>query len=91
MRKNIETQQNLDLQQAKVDQTKASIAADEAAIETAQTNLDYTNIVASTSGPHGRAHGRSRQHRACQRSGAIAILTQTEPIDRIVHAAGANA
>ncbi|HEY3793075.1 MAG TPA: efflux RND transporter periplasmic adaptor subunit, partial [Bradyrhizobium sp.] len=44
--KNVETQQNVDLQQAKVDQTKASIAADDAAIETAQTNLDYTNIVA---------------------------------------------
>src|SRR5580698_11338445 len=36
--KNVETQQNLDLQQAKVDQTKASIDADVATIETAQTN-----------------------------------------------------
>src|SRR5580693_3775506 len=37
--RNAETQQNVDLQQAKVDQTKAAIDADVAAIETAQTNL----------------------------------------------------
>jgi multidrug efflux system membrane fusion protein len=36
-----------------VDQLKASIAADEAAIETAQTQLDYTNIVAPIGGRIG--------------------------------------
>jgi len=41
--KSFETQQNVDLQQAKVDQSR-SIAADDAAIETAQTQLDYTII-----------------------------------------------
>ncbi|MFZ0069987.1 MAG: efflux RND transporter periplasmic adaptor subunit, partial [Xanthobacteraceae bacterium] len=39
-----DTQQNIDQQQAKVDTAAAAIAADEAAIETAQTQLDYTNI-----------------------------------------------
>ena len=51
--KNAETQQDLDLQQAKVDQNKASIDADDAAIETAQTNLDKTDIVATNDGRMG--------------------------------------
>jgi multidrug efflux system membrane fusion protein len=37
--KNFETQQNVDLQQAKVDHFKASIDADQGAIEAAQTQL----------------------------------------------------
>src|SRR5215469_12203231 len=41
--KSFETQQNVDTQQAKVDQLIASIEADQAAIESAQTQLDYTN------------------------------------------------
>jgi multidrug efflux system membrane fusion protein len=51
--KNYQSQQIVDQQQAKVDQLKASIAADEAAIETAQTQLDYTNIVAPIGGRIG--------------------------------------
>src|SRR5262245_52968341 len=51
--KSFETQQNVDQQQAKVDQATAAIAADEAAIETAQTNLDYTNITAPSDGRVG--------------------------------------
>ena len=51
--KNYQSQQVVDQQQAKVDQLKASIAADQAAIETAQTQLDYTNIVAPIGGRIG--------------------------------------
>jgi len=51
--KSFETQQNVDLQQAKVDQLKASIAADEAAMESAQTQLDYATIVAPSDGRVG--------------------------------------
>ncbi|HTC02668.1 MAG TPA: efflux RND transporter periplasmic adaptor subunit, partial [Xanthobacteraceae bacterium] len=51
--KNIETQQNVDQQRSKVDQTKALIAADAAAIESAQTQLDYTNIKAPSDGRIG--------------------------------------
>lgn len=47
------TQQNIDQQQAKVDQLKASIAGDEAAIDTAQTQLDYTSIRAPSDGRMG--------------------------------------
>jgi len=78
--KNAETQQNLDLQQAKVDQTKASIAADDAAIETAQTNLDYTNIVAPNDGRMGVRMVDPGNILHASDQGAIAILTQTEPI-----------
>jgi membrane fusion protein, multidrug efflux system len=47
------TQQNLDLAQSKADQLKASIAADEAAIETAQTQLDYATVTAPSDGRIG--------------------------------------
>jgi multidrug efflux system membrane fusion protein len=78
--KNIETQQNLDLQQSKVDQAKASIAADDAAIETAQTNLDYTTIVATNDGRMGVRMVDPGNIVHASDQGAIAILTQTEPI-----------
>lgn len=77
--KNFETQQNVDEQQAKVDQTKASIDADVAAIETAQTNLDYTNIVAPTDGRMGVRLVDPGNIVHASDQGAIAILTQTEP------------
>ena len=48
-----QTQQSVDQQQAKVDQLKATIAADDAAIETAQTQLDYTTITAPIDGRIG--------------------------------------
>jgi len=79
--KNYETQQNLDLQQAKVDQTKASIAADDAAIETAQTNLDYTSVVATNDGRMGVRMVDPGNIVHANDQAAIAILTQTEPIN----------
>ena len=51
--KNAGSQQNVDQQQAKVDQLKASIDADDAAIATAQTQLDYTTITAPSDGRIG--------------------------------------
>jgi multidrug efflux system membrane fusion protein len=78
--KNAETQQNVDLQQSKVDQNKASIAADDAAIETAQTNLDYTDIVAPNDGRMGVRMVDPGNILHANDQGAIAILTQTEPI-----------
>ncbi len=80
MLKNVETQQNVDLQQAKVDQAKASIAADDAAIETAQTNLDYTTIVATNDGRMGVRMVDPGNIVHASDQGSIAILTQTEPI-----------
>jgi membrane fusion protein, multidrug efflux system len=51
--KSFDTQQNVDQLQAKVDQVKASILADEALIETAQTQFDWTTIVAPNDGRIG--------------------------------------
>jgi multidrug efflux system membrane fusion protein len=51
--RNFETQQNVDLQQAKVDHFKASIDADQGAIEAAQIQLDYTTVTAPIDGVVG--------------------------------------
>ena len=51
--RDVATHQLVDQQQARVDQLKATIAADEAAIETAQTQLDYTAIRAPSDGRVG--------------------------------------
>ncbi len=48
-----ETEQNLDTQQALVDQMTAQVKGDQAAIDNAQTNLDYTSIKAPISGTYG--------------------------------------
>jgi membrane fusion protein, multidrug efflux system len=48
-----ETEQNLDTQQALVDQMTAQVKGDQAAIDNAQTNLDYTSIKAPISGRMG--------------------------------------
>jgi membrane fusion protein, multidrug efflux system len=77
--KGFETQQNVDQQQAKVDTTKATIAADEATIETAQTQLDYTDIRAPSDGRVGvRMVDPGNIVRASDQ-GAIAVLVQTQP------------
>ena len=47
------TQQNVDQQQGKVDQLKATIEADDGAIESAQTQLSYTTITAPIDGRVG--------------------------------------
>jgi membrane fusion protein, multidrug efflux system len=51
--KNFDTQQNVDQQQAKVDHFKASIDADQGAIEAAQTQLAFTTITAPIDGVVG--------------------------------------
>jgi multidrug efflux system membrane fusion protein len=51
--RNAETQQNVDNQQSKVDQFKAMIVADQAAIEAAQTQLNYATITAPIDGVVG--------------------------------------
>jgi multidrug efflux system membrane fusion protein len=77
--KNFETQQNVDQQQAKVDQTIAAIDADAAVIETAQTQLDYTNITAPNDGRIGVRLVDPGNIVHASDQGAIAILTQTQP------------
>jgi multidrug efflux system membrane fusion protein len=77
--KSFETEQNVDLQQAKVDQLKASIDADAAAIESAQTQLDYTVITAPSDGRMGvRLVDPGNLVRAAD-AGSIATLMSTQP------------
>ena len=77
--KGFETQQNLDLQQAKVDTGKASLAADEAAIETAQTQLDYTDIKAPSDGRMGVRMVDPGNVVHASDQGSIGILVQAQP------------
>jgi multidrug efflux system membrane fusion protein len=77
--KSFATQQSIDQQQAKVDATKAAILADDAAIEAAQTELDYTNIVAPSDGRMGvRLVDPGNIVHAADQSN-IAVLTLTQP------------
>jgi membrane fusion protein, multidrug efflux system len=77
--KSFETQQNVDQQQAKVDTMKASIAADDAAIETAQTQLDYTSIVAPSDGRMGVRMVDPGNIVHASDQGSIAVLVRTQP------------
>jgi multidrug efflux system membrane fusion protein len=77
--KNFETQQVLDQQTSKVDQLVATISADEAAIETAQTNLDYTSIAAPSDGRMGVRNIDPGNIVHASDSAAIATLTLTRP------------
>jgi membrane fusion protein, multidrug efflux system len=77
--KHFETEQNVDQQQAKVDQTKAGLDADAAAIESAQTNLDYTDIKAPSDGRMGVRMVDPGNIVHANDQVSIAILTQTQP------------
>jgi multidrug efflux system membrane fusion protein len=77
---NFQTEQIVDQQQAKVEQLKAAIAADSAAIDTAQTQLDYTTITAPSDGRIGvRLVDPGNVVRASDQ-GSIATLTRLQPI-----------
>jgi multidrug efflux system membrane fusion protein len=79
MSRSFGTEQNLDQQQAKVSQLKASIAADEATIETAQTQLDYTSITAPTDGRVGIRLVDPGNLVRVSDAGPIATVIQTQP------------
>ncbi len=63
--KNVETQQNVDQQRSKVDQTKALIAADAAAIEVDPDPTRLHRHQGAKRRTHRHPAGRSRQHGAC--------------------------
>ncbi len=77
--KNAGSQQNVDQQQTKVEQLKASIAADEAAIATAQTQLDYTTITAPSDGRIGVRQVDPGNLVRPSDAGAIATLVSVRP------------
>jgi multidrug efflux system membrane fusion protein len=79
VQKSFETQQVVDQQQAKVDALIAARKADDAMIETAQTNLDYTSIVAPSDGRMGVRQIDPGNIVHASDSAIIATLTLTRP------------
>ncbi len=78
------SKQQLDTQKALVDQLKAQIEADAAAIESAQTELSYTRITSPINGRTGvRLVDPGNIVHATDTTG-IVILTQLKPIAAIV-------
>jgi multidrug efflux system membrane fusion protein len=80
--RNIATQQTVDQQEAKVDQLKASIVADEAVIEAAQTQLDFTTITAPSEGRVGvrNVDPGNLVHASDARPIASLVLTQPSAV-----------
>ena len=80
--KSFETQQVVDQQQARVDALIASVKADDAAIETAQTNLDFTSITAPSDGRVGvrLVDPGNLVHAADARQIASLVLTQPSAV-----------
>jgi multidrug efflux system membrane fusion protein len=74
-----ETKQVVDQQQAKVDQVIAMVDADRAAIETAQTNFDYTSILAPSDGRMGVRMIDPGNIVHASDSAPIVTLTLTQP------------
>jgi membrane fusion protein, multidrug efflux system len=77
--KSFETQQTVDQTQAKVDGYKASIRADEAAIESARTQLDYTTVLSPISGRVGIRQIDLGSIIHANDSTPLVIITQTQP------------
>jgi multidrug efflux system membrane fusion protein len=80
MLKNAETQQNVDLQQAKVDQVKATIDADQGAIDSAQTQLSYTTITAPIDGRVGFRQVDVGNIIHANDQNPLTVLTQIRPV-----------
>jgi multidrug efflux system membrane fusion protein len=79
VKSNITSQQIVDQQQGKVDQLRAMIDADEAMIQTAQTNLDYTTITAPSDGRMGVRLVDPGNIVHANDQGSIATLVLTRP------------
>jgi multidrug efflux system membrane fusion protein len=77
--KDYATQQSVDQQQGKVDQLKASLDADQAAIESAQTQLSYTTIVAPIGGRVGFRQVDAGNIIHANDSAPLTVLTQIRP------------
>ena len=86
--RSFETQQTVDQQQAKVDALKASIAADEAAIETAQDPARLHHDHGADRWPRRHPPGRCRQHRPRQRLDSTRHPDPDPAVGGDLHAAG---
>jgi membrane fusion protein, multidrug efflux system len=77
--RSFETQQVVDQQQAKVDALTASIKADDAQIESARTQLDYTTITSPINGRAGIRQIDLGRIIHANDSTPLVVLTQTQP------------
>jgi membrane fusion protein, multidrug efflux system len=77
--RSFETQQVVDQQQAKVDALKASLNADDASIEGARTQLDYTTITSPIDGRAGIRQIDLGRIIHANDSTPLVVLTQTQP------------
>ena len=78
-KKDFATQQSLDQQQAKVDQLKATLDADQGAIDNAQTQLSYATIVAPFSGRVGFRQVDAGNIVHPTDANPLTVLTQIKP------------
>jgi membrane fusion protein, multidrug efflux system len=81
--KNVETQQNVDAQQAKVDQLKATVDADQAAIEAAKTQLAFTTIMAPIDGVVGFRQIDIGNIIHTTDANPLTVLTQIQPCQAV--------
>jgi membrane fusion protein, multidrug efflux system len=81
--KDYETQQNVDLQQAKVDTTQATVNADQAAIEAAQTQLSYATITAPIDGVVGFRQLDAGNIIHTTDLNPLTVITQIKPVQVI--------
>ena len=77
--KGFETQQNVDQQQAKVDQLKAAIVSDQGAIESAETQLSYATITAPLDGLVGFRQVDAGNIIHANDPNPLTVLTQIRP------------
>jgi multidrug efflux system membrane fusion protein len=82
-KRSFETQQNVDLQQAKVNHWKASIDADQGAIEAAQIQLAYTAIIAPIDGVVGFRQVDVGNIIHTTDANPLTVLTQIKPCQAI--------
>jgi membrane fusion protein, multidrug efflux system len=81
--KSFESQQNVDLQQARVGQGRAQIDADKAAIEYAVVQLGYTTIASPISGRTGMRLIDKGNIVHANDPGGLVVITQVQPISVI--------
>ena len=72
--------QTLDTQRATVGQDEGNVAADEAAIKTAELNLNYTHIVSPVAGRVGLRNVDPGNYVTAGSSGGIVTVTQLQPM-----------
>jgi len=80
---NLVSRQELDAQQALVNESQGTVKADEAAVASAQLQLDWSRITAPISGRVGLKQVDIGNQISSSDTAGIVVLTQTHPIDLV--------